>query len=115
MSDCFLCAKKISTTATGVGSAKPYATAVAALHVKKMTAVGTLKVKMIRERAVSSNVGAIGLLHSAHPYSDANIAAVSPDITKPILAADVNLAGTWDPDHIRRVAEGEEYWDNFTG
>lgn len=112
MSDCFICVQKISATATGEGTSNPHATLVAALHVKKLRAVGVLKAPMIRERNVSSKVKSFALLHSAYIYGDANFAASLSIDTLPRMSANINLGGTWSPDHIRRVLEGTEAWDN---
>ena len=113
MSDCFICVTKISTTVTGEGVANPHATLVAALHAKKMIATGVLKATMTRERNASSKVDAFALLHSVYGYFDANEAASSSETTPPRMPANINLAGTWNPDHIRQVLEGTDTWDNF--
>ena len=113
MSDCFICVKKISTTATGEGVANPHATLVAALHAKKMIAVGVLKATMMRERNVSSKVNAFALVHSAYIYADGNDAATSSITSRPRMPANINLAGTWSTDHIRQVLEGTAAWDNL--
>ena len=112
MSDCFVCTRRISTSPSGVGEIKPRATAVAALHVKKMTSSPTLKVTMIRERNVKSKVESSALIHSKHIYGDSILAALSDAATLPRISADVNLAGTWEPTHITNVLEGTDDWDN---
>ena len=112
MSDCFVCTRRISTSPSGVGEIKPRATAVAALHVKKMTSSPTLKVTMIRERNVKSKVEPFALLHSKHIYGDSILAALSDVATPPRIAADINLAGTWETSHITDVLEGVDDWDN---
>ena len=117
MSDCFVCTSKLSTSASGVGEVKPHITAVAALHVKKLTSSSTLKAKMVRERNVNSKVSGFGVLHSKHIYLDAVDAATLYDfdgevaVTLPRLSADVNLGGTWESSHIDNVLEGDDDWD----
>ena len=111
MSDCFVCTRRISTSPSGVGEIKPRATAVAALHVKKMISSSTLKVTMIRERNVKSKVQSFALIHSKHIYGDSILAAFSDVVTPPRISADVNLAGTWESWHIDDVLEGDDDWD----
>jgi len=67
---------------------------------------------MIRERNVKSKVEPFALLHSKHIYGDSILAALSDVATPPRIAADINLAGTWETSHITDVLEGVDDWDN---
>ena len=113
MSDCFVCTSRISTSASGVGEIKPYATAVVALRASKNTvSTAKLKAPMIRERGAKSKLNAVALIQSKHQYPSEAIAAEQDTATLPRMSADINLAGTWEGSHIIDVFEGLDSWDN---
>ena len=113
MSDCFVCTSRISTSASGVGEIKPYATAVVALRASKNTvSTAKLKAPMIRERGAKSKLNAVALIQSKHQYPSEAIAAEQDTATLPRMSADINLAGTWEGRHIIDVFEGLDSWDN---
>ena len=113
MSDCFVCTSRISTSASGVGEIKPYATAVVAIRASKNTvSTATLKAPMIRERGAKSKLNAVALIQSKHQYPSETIAAEQDTATLPKMSADINLAGTWEGSHILDVFEGLDSWDN---
>ena len=113
MSDCFVCTSRLSTSASGAGEIKLYATAVVAIRASKNTvSTAKLKAPMIRERSAKSKLNAVALIQSKHQYPSETIAAEQDTATLPKMSANVNLAGTWENWHIDDMLEGDDDWDN---